>query len=333
MIRTNKPNPCKRLKALFILLTLCMAMTTFASPYNTEIAPEFPGGVEALMEYLQKNAKYPEDALEDCVQGRVVVSFFVETDGSVSDAKVVKSVHPLLDKEALRVINAMPKWIPGKRNGKIDRWKYTLPVFIGLEAKSTNYTKLQKPINEDEKIYDVVEQMPDFVGGMSALMTYLSKNLIYPEEAFIDGIEGRVIISFVVEKDGSISNAKVVNSVCPSLAEEALRVVSSMPNWEPGKHNGKKVKVRYTLPIIFRIADHNGCGTYIIDNGSTKTASNSIKVKDPLVIVDDKEVGIEKMKRLDPSKISSVEVLKDKSATELYGDKGENGVVIITLKK
>lgn len=106
----------------------------------------------------------------------------------------------------------------------------------------------------EEKVYDVVEQMPTYPGGMNALMKYLSSNIKYPEEAEENGIQGRVICTFVVERDGSISDVKVNKSVDPLLDKESIRVVSSMPNWIPGKLNGSAVRVKYTLPITFRLA-------------------------------------------------------------------------------
>ena len=95
-----------------------------------EQMPSFPGGTQALMEYLQENVVYPE---ETCAQGRVVITFVVEKDGSITEAKVVKSVEPALDEEALRIVNAMPKWIPGSQNGERVRTKFAVPVFFRLQ--------------------------------------------------------------------------------------------------------------------------------------------------------------------------------------------------------
>ena len=103
------------------------------------------------------------------------------------------------------------------------------------------------------KIYEVVEQMPRFPGGDAALMQFLSKNIKYPKEAENAKQEGRVIANFVVEEDGSVSNVKVVKSVSPLLDAEALRVLGLMPRWEPGQQNGKPVRVKYTVPITFRL--------------------------------------------------------------------------------
>lgn len=106
---------------------------------------------------------------------------------------------------------------------------------------------------QNNRIYDVVEQMPSFPGGQTALMQYLSSNVMYPVDAQENGIQGRVTVSFVVERDGSITEVKVVRPVAPSLDKEAVRVISSMPKWKPGKQDGVNVRVMFTIPIAFRL--------------------------------------------------------------------------------
>lgn len=122
-----------------------------------------------------------------------------------------------------------------------------------LKAKEVIATEPVKPKEEENKVFDVVEQMPSFPGGNSALMQFLSKNIKYPVVAEENGIQGRVICTFVVERDGRVTDVHVVKSVDPSLDKEAVRVVSSMPNWIPGKQNGSAVRVKYTLPVTFRL--------------------------------------------------------------------------------
>lgn len=108
-------------------------------------------------------------------------------------------------------------------------------------------------VPEPDKVFDVVEQMPLFSGGQVELMKYLSANVKYPEVSQKNGVQGRVVVKFVVEKDGSVSSAKVVKSVNKELDAEALRVVNAMPKWTPGKQNGRSVRVYYTLPVTFRL--------------------------------------------------------------------------------
>ena len=108
--------------------------------------------------------------------------------------------------------------------------------------------------SDNEKVYQVVGQQPNFPGGKEELFKYLVYNMIYPADAAKNKVEGRVLVTFVIEHDGSISNVNVVNSVYPSLDKEAIRVVSEMPKWIPGKANGKTVRVKYTIPITFRLS-------------------------------------------------------------------------------
>ena len=111
----------------------------------------------------------------------------------------------------------------------------------------------EKPKEEETKVFDVVEQMPSFPGGDAELMKYLSSHIKYPVVAEENGIQGRVIATFVVERDGSISDVKVIKSVDPSLDKEAIRVLKSMPKWIPGRQNGSAVRVKYTVPVTFRL--------------------------------------------------------------------------------
>ncbi|MBR5635066.1 MAG: energy transducer TonB [Prevotella sp.] len=120
-----------------------------------------------------------------------------------------------------------------------------------LKLKETVAQPEPKP--EPEKVFEVVEQMPSFPGGDAALMQYLSNNIKYPVVAQENGVQGRVVVSFVVEKDGSITDVKVVRSVDPSLDKEAQRVVKSMPKWIPGKQNGSAVRVKYNVPVSFKL--------------------------------------------------------------------------------
>ena len=109
------------------------------------------------------------------------------------------------------------------------------------------------PVLQEEPIFTVVEQMPEFPGGQEALIKYMVNNVKYPENARKKGIQGTVFVSFVVGKDGSISNVKVLRGVDKELDEEAIRVVSNMPKWKPGKEKGKAVKVQYNLPVAYKL--------------------------------------------------------------------------------
>ena len=221
-----------------------------------EEMPEFPGGMGECMKWLGQNIKYPADAKEKGVQGRVIVQFVVEKDGTIVNAKVVRGVDPDLDAEALRVVNQSPKWKPGKQKGEAVRVKYTLPIMFRLGNDSSDSKAAEAPREakvDENGVYQVCEEMPEFPGGMAECMKYLSKNINYPEDCKKEGVQGRVIVQFVVDKDGSIKDPTIARGVHPSLDKEALRVLSSMPNWKPGKQKGEAVKVRYTIPVMFRL--------------------------------------------------------------------------------
>ena len=162
---------------------------------------------------------------------------------------------------------------------------------------------------KDKNAFDVVEQMPQFPGGPAALMQFLSQNVKYPVEAHKAGVQGRVIASFVVEKDGSITEACIARSIHPSLDAEALRVIGSMPNWMPGKQNGEPVRVKYTVPITFKLQ------------------GNDVKAKEEKYILeidgkvaDDSEIG-----SIPPGDIQSMHIEKSEN--------GQPKKIIITTKK
>ena len=224
-----------------------------------EEQPMFPGGMEEMMKFLQQNVKYPKEAQDQGKQGRVIVQFVVNKDGSISNDTIVRSVDPLLDAEALRVVRSMPNWTPGKQRGKEVRVRFTLPVAFrldgGTESKSAEVKQVAKVPTQGEEIFNVVEQMPEYPGGVGELMKFIQRNIRYPKEAQEQGKQGRVVVQFVVEKDGSITDAKVARSADPQLDAEALRIVSEMPKWTPGKQRGKEVRTRFTVPVTFRLSN------------------------------------------------------------------------------
>ena len=213
---------------------------------QVEQMPEFPGGDAALRSFIATSVKYPASARENNIQGKVEVSFVVTKTGNISNARVVGGVNPSLDREALRVVNSVPPWTPGKQNGENVATEYTLPINFVLQGGKTNETKPQ-----DSPVFFIVEQMPEFPGGEEALKKFIASAVQYPAEAQQKGIQGKVYINFVVTKTGSIANAKVARGIAPSLDQEALRVVESLPTWIPGKQKGENVDVSYTIPINF----------------------------------------------------------------------------------
>lgn len=216
-----------------------------------EEQPMFPGGMEEMMKFLQQNVKYPKEAYEQGKQGRVIVQFVVNTDGSISNDTIVRSVDPLLDAEALRVVRSMPNWTPGKQKGEPVRVRFTLPVTFRLDNGKESTQKAET--TNSEEVFKVTEELPQYPGGNAELMKYLAKNIRYPKGAQEQGIQGRVIVQFTVQKDGSITDSKVVKPAHTLLDAEALRVVDAMPKWIPAKQRGKEVACYFTIPVMFRL--------------------------------------------------------------------------------
>jgi len=125
-----------------------------------------------------------------------------------------------------------------------------LMAVFGLTTVSAQKTVVTK---KSQKVFDVVEQMPEYPGGQAALFEYISKNMKYPEDAAKKKVEGKVYVTFVVDPDGKITDVSLMRKVFPSLDAEAIRVISGMPNWIPGKQRGQAVRVKYTVPIMFRL--------------------------------------------------------------------------------
>lgn len=223
-----------------------------------ENMPEFPnGGMGELMKYLSANIRYPEAAHKAGIQGRVTVQFVVGKDGSIGNVSILRGVNADLDAEAIRVISSMPKWKPGTQKGEPVKVKYTVPVMFRLAPEpvekidETTVVGYHTPVAGE--VYDVVDKMPEFPGGMTGLMQYLSKNIRYPAEAQTKGIQGRVTVAVIINTEGKAVNASIVRSVDPILDAEALRVASNMTGWTPGTKDGKPVNVKYTFPVTFRL--------------------------------------------------------------------------------
>ena len=305
-----------------------------------EVPPRFPGGEIELMKFISRNVKYPAEARDKHVQGRVILTFIVEKDGSISNVRVARPVDPSLNAEAIRVVQSMPKWEPAKQRGQAVRVRYTVPIqfrlqgdegvasdsktsdkdvmVVGYDSKTQEKpivemqkrlvvrddikplmiidgkevtsldnidgndiasmtviknpeslkefgekgkdgvilitTKAHEKTSSGEDALEVVEEMPEFPGGEIELMKFISRNVKYPDDAKEAGKAGRVIVKFVIDKDGSISDATILRSVYPSIDAEALRVVNAMPKWNPGKVKGEPVKVKYTLPLSFSLS-------------------------------------------------------------------------------
>ncbi len=208
-------------------------------PSGIEQMPQFPGGDKAMFKYLSENIRYPRVAQENGIEGTVYIGFVVNIDGQISDIIVKRGVAGGCTEESIRVIQAMPKWIPGKHKGEVVKVNYTLPIKFKLD--------------DPEPIYTVLDTMPSYPEGEKAMFQYLAKNVKYSAYARENGYEGTVKVTFVVNSDGSLSNFVIQNSVGGGCDEEVLRVIRAMPKWTPGVKNGQKVAAYCTLPMKFAL--------------------------------------------------------------------------------
>ena len=191
---------------------------------------------------------------------------------------------------------------------------YESDAIVIKEPKSNYVFVLQKAGTSSEKTFDVVEQMPQFPGGPATMMEFLKENIRYPEEAQKKGLQGRVVVSFIVRKDGSIDNCHVARSVDPLLDAEAVRVIRSMPNWTPGMQDGKAVAVRYNVPVSFRLDAVNDKPNDVIAN------------QDVDIEVDGKLVDANQLQQIKSGEIDNITVVNAK-------DKSERTKIIVKTKK
>lgn len=182
-------------------------------------------------------------------------------------------------------------------------------AYVGYESQSLpirNYNEIglhlefdlvKNNVDEANKIYDAVEKMPEFPGGKEALKSYVASSIKYPAEAEKAGIQGRVHTAFIVEKDGCVTGARAMTSVDPQLDAEAIRIIRNMPKWTPGMQDGKPVRVKYLVPVTFRL------------DGNDKAISFS---EDTEYYVDNNQVDASILKSIDPKTIDHMDVIKKK---------------------
>ena len=293
MMLKEKSSPWARLKYLYVLPVAAIAVTAFARPEVSETVEE-------------------------------ISAVKVNDLTAIVETKVAESSGQLLP------VQSVPK-DSVNRKSKVAVQQMDELVVVGYASKDS--------VKDREAVFNVVEQMPSFPGGMEALMQYLAKNMRYPVEAQKNKVQGRVVVGFIVSKDGDIKKAHILRGVDPELDAEAIRVIESMPRWMPGMQRGKAVAVSYTLPVMFRLTgdalglklvEASGSTAGELDKGVTFSYAEG---KQPLCIVNGKEVDWAVMRALNPDRIKSITVLKDKAILEeKYGEKGQNGVLLITLK-
>jgi TonB family protein len=223
-----------------------------------EEMPQYPGGDEALMKFLMENIKYPAEAKEKNIQGRVIVRFVVNYQGNVEKVETVRGVDPLLDTEAVRVVSMLKGFTPGKQKGKpVNVW-YSVPVTFQLTGEKAAEPPAAPPTPKSpqfsgKSIFEAgYDEPPVFPGGEKALEIFIESVKKYPQQAKINNITGTVVVGFTIDETGRVVNPFIFSGVNPELDNEAVRVVNSLTGWQPAKRNGKPVKASYRLAIPFR---------------------------------------------------------------------------------
>ena len=299
--------------------------------------PEFPGGSGALLQFLGRNVRYPAAARRANVQGKVFVQFVVNKEGDIQDIRILKGIGFGCDEEAVRAVSIMPKWKPAQQRNARVAVQYNLPIEFVLDPKATDTppNPPPPPTGQNDEVLNVVEQQPEFVGGITALTKFIGENIQYPAAARRANVQGKVFLSFVVAKDGQVQDVTVLKGLGFGCDDEALRVVRSMPKWNPGKNKGKVVAVRYSMPIQFLLEGQNKKSSAVGNPrpSNIRITTNGTIGQEPLWILD----GVELSKKEDrdalkPDDIESMDVLKGEKA-KIYGEKGKNGVILITTKK
>jgi TonB family protein len=236
-----------------------------------------------MLQFLYANIKYPQEAQQRKIEGTVRVAFTIGTDGSVISKKIQKGIGGGCEEEVLRVLGTMPRWTPAKKDGKPVSYQIQLPIHFDLggvfpKTKDSaidtvtvfdpdTYEEGTYAIHIDKKEYAKipsrepvfinVEQAPEFPGGINELLKFLGNNVKYPEAARKAGTEGKVVAQFVVGKDGTVREPKILRGVTPELDSEAVRVIRLLPKWKPGTQAGKVVDTYFTLPIQFKLGEES----------------------------------------------------------------------------
>ncbi|WP_222537286.1 TonB family protein [Pedobacter polysacchareus] len=314
---------------------------------------------DKFYDFSRKRIRYPAAAQESGLQGHSQIKFSLKA-GEVSNISILKKLGAGCDAEVIRVLTAYEGFTAAQDGN------YTLPVLFKNDEsaspiKNPVLTKLKGYTNlnlitiigfgkitataaegktgslnevavsvEDVKVYDFVnvDRQPSFPGGMANFYSYIKNSIKYPKEAYANKIEGKTFLSFIVEKDGKLSDIKVERTLGYGTDEEAIRVLRESPKWDPGIVNRTPVRVKYNIPINFSLS-----------NSLQKTGQiNSIKIRGisteqaPLIYVNGKK-STESLSSIQEDRIESVEVLKGKAATTIYGTEAVKGVLSITLKK
>ena len=217
------------------------------------VKAEFPGGQQELSRWIDRHTRIPSQLQESGVVGEVVAALRIESDGHVSGYRILKGLEGC-NNEARRLINTMPQWKPAGIPGKgpvASIVTVTIPFMALTVVGETGWM----PDDDMADVFVTVDEDPQFPGGMDALYKWLAEHIEYPQQAKENGIEGKVYVTFVVEKDGSITKPLLLRDIGGGCGQEVIRVVKMMPRWIPGKNHGETVRVQFNIPVKFTLSD------------------------------------------------------------------------------
>ncbi len=275
-----------RLASLLAIFMMCGIQSPVQAQdnkiYTSDVDkwPIFNGEIGSEVDYIIDHYRRPADAPEKVKN--VEIAFVVEKNGKLSNIEIKRQLHltskgveerpvpPSVKKEIMRILTTMPAWTPAIKNGKAVRYKEETYVnAMDRETKAKEAREKAKEAREmaearEKKIreskasgkVDAFDTRPFFPGGDAALISWIKANIKYPAKAKEKGVTGRVVVTFIVEIDGSLSDIKIFRNTAPEFKAEfeaeAIRLVKAMPKWKPGEDKGKTVRVKYSLPIAFK---------------------------------------------------------------------------------
>lgn len=227
--------------------------------YDAVAQPAVPvGGLDAYAQYLADKQQYPTAALQRGAAGTVTVTFVVEKSGGISNAEVAAPLDPELDAEALRLIKAGPRWTPAMHKGGKVRQRVTVPISFQIpagadDAATTGTAFIAPGVPSGGTTTVKADQPARPVGGTEAFFEWIQKNQQYPALARQRKIEGRVMVEFIIQKDGSLTDAKVLKPLGSGLDQEALRLIKTAPKWTAATYKGEPVRQKMVLPVLFQL--------------------------------------------------------------------------------
>ena len=336
-------------KADYAILLLSQ---TFNTPTHQLVNPFFNKSLlKQRIMMLQKDKSQRIALIKYCLSAPLFILMLILSSATVNNSKSVR----FLNKKAEQVFLTPAANITGSVNNTQSQQN----AVVAKKAVTLQKATTSLILTEDtDKVFTSVEKTPSFPGGLDAFYHFLGSNTKYPAEAREHNVQGRVIVTFIVEKDGSLTNIHVVRGIGSGADEESVRVFKLSPKWEPGLQNGRPVRVAYTVPIAFTLEGlhpvkptENKIGEaggpqyqqsvplsaigLIVTKTDTGKKAVAVNLKDlpgkPLYILDGKEMG--DMSMISPNDIESITVLKAGPKTALYGDRGANGVIVINSKK